>query len=179
MLHFVSKGRPSVLPGAVRFALRDLVIALTSGGLWWLDAVARARGTEGAAATILAVLAGLSAVGCGFLMHEWGHLAGALASGARVEFPAHVASLYLFKFDVVHNDRRQFLAMSYGGYIASLVAAALLVSFLPSAALSGKVGLALTALGLVAGFAAELPITLRVLRGGPLPSEGAVYVRAD
>ncbi len=167
--------RSAALRGAARFALRDAAFALASGGLWWLDAMARARGVEGAPALLLAVVAGLSAVGCGFLIHEWGHLAGALARGARVEFPASVASLFLFKFDV-RNDRRQFLAMSYGGYLGSLVAAALLVLLLPSAALSGKIGLALTALGVVGGFVAELPITFRVLRGGPLPSAGVVYV---
>jgi hypothetical protein len=176
----VSEGPAAVVRrGAARFALRDALLVLASAGLWWLDALARAQGQGGVAAVALAIAAALSAVGCGFLLHEWGHLAGALASGARVEFPDQLASLYLFRFDVAHNDRRQFLTMSYGGYLGSLVAAALLVMLLPTAALSGKIGLVLTAIGFVAGFAAELPITLRVLRGGPLPSAGPVYVRAN
>jgi hypothetical protein len=180
MLRLVSADLPpSVLRGAARFAARDAALALGSAGLWWLDATFRSGASEGVLATLLALGAGLSAAGCAFLVHEWGHLAGSLLSGARVEFPARLGSLFLFMFDVSKNDRRQFLAMSFGGYAGSLVAIALLLTLLPFEALSGKVGLAAAALGMLAIVFAELPVTVRVLRGGPLPTVGPVYVRAS
>jgi hypothetical protein len=168
-----------MLRGPLRFALRDGTIVVASALVWWRDGAARAAGEHGFAAIALGILAGLCAALCGFLLHEWGHLSGALLSGSSVEFPARLGSPFLFMFDVTQNGRRQFLAMSYGGYAASFVTLAAFVAFLPFGALSGKIALAAAALGFLTILFAELPITLRVLRGGSLPSAGIVYVGAS
>ena len=156
------------------FAARDGVIVAGTLGLWWLDGSARAQPAS-AGTVVLAVLTGLGTALCGFLMHEWGHLLGAVLARSKVEFPA-LHSLFLFKFDVLHNGRREFLAMSYGGYAASALSVLVLALVLPRDALSGLVGLGASVLGVLATVLLELPTTVRVYRGAPLPAEGVVYV---
>ncbi len=153
--------------------IRDLVLSLLSLGAFALDAALR-DASGGVVATAVAVVAGASAALVGFLVHEWGHLVGALATDSTVHFPRHVASVFLFHFDTRANDRRQFLAMSIGGFAASALVLAVLLLALPLHALSGKIALALASLGVLATVLLEVPTFVRVLRGAPLP-RGAVY----
>ena len=158
----------------VRFALRDLGIAAITAAAWGIDRQARTGKYGQAAKTVIGVSTGLLTALVGFGAHEWGHLAGALASGGVVDEPTSMTSPFLFFFDVGRSPRPAFLAMSYGGYIGTVVAAAAIATFVPRRALSGRVALAATAVGLVATFALEMPTTIRVARGGPLP-RGGVY----
>lgn len=153
-----------------RLALRDLSILAATGLLWALDASLG----DGTAATAVAVLAGTLTAVCGFLLHEWGHLAGALLVRATVHHPETVFSTFLFQFDSDRNDRRQFLGMSFGGFAASALVVALLLVFLPRDALAGQLALALTLLGVVATVVLEFPPAWRVARGAPIPT-GVVY----
>jgi membrane-associated protease RseP (regulator of RpoE activity) len=109
-----------------------------------------------------------------YLVHEWGHLLAARAAGSRVHYPERVTSTFLFFFDVGANDRRQFLAMSLGGFAASAIALPVLFVSVPPGTLSSRVALALAGAGLVATLVTELPPFFRVLRGAPLP-RGFVY----
>jgi hypothetical protein len=97
----------------VRFALRDAVFFAITAGLLALDASYADRGAIG---LVTGVLVGLFVPYVGFLVHEWGHLAGTLLSGGRAHPPESLAPFFLFFFDVETSTRRQFLAMSYGGY---------------------------------------------------------------
>ncbi|WP_028080111.1 hypothetical protein [Solimonas soli] len=124
-----------------------------------------------------AIATGLLIPLAGFLVHEWGHLLGALAARARVEYPPTPLAVFLFKFDVGRNDRRQFLAMANGGFAASLLFVALALALLRVRYHGDAIALALTALGVVATFVLEVPESLRVRRGGPLPT-GAAFVGA-
>jgi hypothetical protein len=142
---------------------RDLALLAVAALLWWADA-------RGSGSALLAVAAGVSAGVAGFLLHEWGHLAGALAAKSRVHFPDRVLAPLLFHFDTTRNDRRQFLWMSYGGYAGSLAGIALILAFAPLDRLSGRVALGLAAAGALVTFLAEVPTTVRVLRGAPLPT---------
>lgn len=128
--------------------------------------------TVGPSAVVVAVAAGLLTTLVGFFAHEWGHLLGALAAGGVVHAPRRLTSPFLFFFDVSKSDRRAFLAMSYGGYAASAVALAIIMVAVPWHALSGLTALVATSLGVLATFAIEVPTTVRVARGGPLPSGG-------
>ena len=110
-----------------------------------------------------------------FLVHEWGHLLGALASGAQVEYPRTPLTVFLFRFDVARSDRRQFLAMSNGGFIASLLLVALLLVVLRPHYRGDAIALALSALGVLATFILEVPAAWKVWRGAPLPT-GAAFV---
>lgn len=147
---------------------RDTLFFAATVGLWWLER--RSSGSTGASARALQTAAGVSAAVVGFLIHEWGHLAGALLAKSRVHYPNRILAPLLFHFDSASNDKRQFLFMSYGGYLASAVGVALIASLAPLDARSGRLALGLAGLGLVVTFVAEVPITVRVLRGAPLPT---------
>ncbi len=153
-------------------ALRDLGLLLLTLGLWRTDAALRA--SAGSGATLVAVAAGVLATVCGYLVHEWGHLLGAHAGRSLVHLPGGFASLFLFRFDSDRNTRRQFLLMSAGGFLASALVVALFVCVLPWDALSGRVALVLTGLGVLTTAALELPPAWRVWHGAPIP-RGAAY----
>ena len=152
----------------VPFALRDAAIAAATAGLWLLDA------RLGRSSRAAGVAAGLATGVVAFLTHEWGHWLGAQAAGGVVHAPGTITSPFLFHFDTERSSREQFLTMSYGGYIASAVSAVAVARFVPRWALSGKVALGFVAAGLFVTAVAEVPTTIRVLRGAPLPS-GGVY----
>ena len=122
----------------------------------------------------MSVLAGLSTGVVAFAGHEWGHALGAKLSGATIYFADRVTSLFLFFFDTAASTKNQFIAMSFGGYIASALAAVLALALLPRDQLAGQIGLAIVGLGVVATSIAEVPTTIRVARGGPMP-RGYVY----
>jgi hypothetical protein len=150
---------------------RDVLLLVLTGLVWRADAAL--RGESGALSALVGVAAGALAAIAVYLAHEWGHLLAARAAGSRVHYPERVTSTFLFFFDVGANDRRQFLAMSLGGFATSAVALPLLFASVP-AALSGWVAMGLAGAGLVATLVTELPPFLRVLRGAPLP-RGFVY----
>jgi membrane-associated protease RseP (regulator of RpoE activity) len=155
-----------------RMLVRDALLLLLTGLVWRADAAL--RGEPGALPALVGVAAGALAAIAVYLAHEWGHLLAARAAGSRVHYPERVTSTFLFFFDVGANDRRQFLAMSLGGFAASAIALPLLFESVPAGALSSWVAMGLAAAGLVATIATELPPFLRVLRGAPLP-RGFVY----
>jgi small-conductance mechanosensitive channel len=158
------------VPG--RFVARDLLVVVATAVLWRADAAL--RGDAGGVALAVGVVTGLATALVGFLAHEWGHLAGSLASGSVVHFPPGVARPLLFHFDSAANGRRQFFWMSFGGYLATVLAVGAIVALCPLDALSGRVAAGLGVAGLVVTFALEVPITWRVARGAALPT-GVAY----
>ncbi len=156
----------------LRFLLRDALVAVALLIAWRADGALRAAHAEGLFATAVAVAAGLLTTLVGFFAHEWGHLLGALWANGVVHAPRRLSSPFLFFFDVAKSDRRAFLAMSCGGYAASAMALALIMSAVPWRTLSGLTALVATSLGVLATFAIEVPTTVRVARGGPLPTGG-------
>lgn len=149
----------------MRMLLRDLLVIVATLALWrWsreLDA------SHGALALPVAMLAGASAALSGFLLHEWGHLLGALAAGSAVEYPATVRSVFLFKFGG-GNGRRAYLWMSAGGFAASLMVIAVMAFTLSFHALADWIAIALVGAGIIATFILELPPAWRVFRGAPV-----------
>lgn len=159
------------MPRFSHFAIRDLAFTALAGLTWIADR--RLRGRKGSIPTAVSLAAGVAAPTVAFLLHEWGHLAGSVVSGGVAHPAERLSSAFLFNFDCEASDRRQFLAMSAGGYIASAVGLAVILAKTPPT-LSGKLARHLAALGVVATVVLEVPTTWRVLRGGPLPS-GGVY----
>jgi hypothetical protein len=155
-------------------ARRDLGILALTLAVWRLDAAVRGGGLE----WITATLAGALTAICGYLFHEWGHLAGALMSKSEVRLPERASEIFLFNFDSDRNDARQFTTMSSGGFLASGVAIIFLSLVLPRDTLAAKISLVLVALGVIATAILEVPPFVRVLRGGPLP-RGAAFVGDD
>lgn len=155
-----------------RLLVRDVLLLLLTLLAWRADAAL--RGESGWLSVVVAVAAGTLAAVSAYIAHEWGHLLAARAAGGAVHFPEKLTSTFLFFFDVGHSDRRQFLAMSLGGFAASAIAIPVLVTSLPWGTLSTWVAFALAGAGVVATLATELPPFFRVLRGARLP-RGFVY----
>ncbi|MFN7700798.1 MAG: hypothetical protein ACK6CU_14400 [Deltaproteobacteria bacterium] len=155
----------------LRFAVRDAILLAITALALTLDASRAVHGSWGLA---LGVLTGILVPYVGFLVHEWGHLAGALLSGGRAHPPPSLASFFLFYFDVEASTRRQFLAMSYAGYLATLGVIGALALWIDPTRVSGQLSLTLSVVGIGVTLAREVPTTWRVARGGPLPA-GGVY----
>ena len=118
----------------------------------------------------------LMTVLCGYLLHEWGHLIGALLVRANVVLPRMFESPFLFRFDLHRNSRRQFTWMASGGFVSSLLLVAFLIWALPAGLLASQVALGLTGLGVLATLVIEVPEFWGVVvKGGPLPT-GAAFV---
>ncbi len=120
-------------------------------------------------------IAGILLPVCGYLVHEWGHLMGCLLSRSRVHFPSKPLAVLLFRYDTGRNDRRQFLAMFCGGFVASVAIVALYAWALQWHYLADRIALLLTSMGVLATFVLEIPEGWRVYRGGPLPT-GKAFV---
>jgi hypothetical protein len=155
-------------------ALRDSLVLAATLALW--QPVLRLDPPAGLWPQALHVLAGLLAVLCGFLLHEWGHLAGAWLARAALVLPASpLESPFLFRFNNLRNSRGQFCAMSLGGFASSLLFVAFLLLVPPRGLLASHVAQALTAIGVLATLVSEVPGLVRVMRGAPLPG-GPAYV---
>lgn len=145
--------------------LRDLAVVVATLAIWsWSRELDAAHATL---AVPVAIVAGIAAAVSGFLAHEWGHLLGALAAGGTVELPSTLRSIFLFKFGS-GNNRRQYLWMSGGGFLASILVIAVLVTALSFHALADWVAIALSGAGVIATLILELPPAWRVLRGGAI-----------
>ena len=159
-----------------KLAARDLAIVAAT-----LALVAWSHRLQEAGAALhwpVAVLGGALVAVSGYLVHEWGHLLGALSRGRRVELPPTLAAVFLFRFDSDRNDRRQFLAMSMGGFIASILVVALLAAVLDMRWWADRVAMGLVVLGVAATFILEVPGAWKVYKGAPLP-HGAAFVGGD
>ena len=97
-----------------RFLARDLLILLLVAALWW--AFADLSLGKGLLSDFVGLILGVGLGVCVFLVHEWGHLLGALGTGSQVFAPKSLQSVYLFSFDSKNNTRRQFLIMSISGF---------------------------------------------------------------
>ncbi len=151
----------------VKVFARDLVLVVATLLLWRFDE--GLRGQPGLLPAALAFATGLATGLCAYLAHEWGHWLGAGFGGARIHPPARVATVFLFNFDSDRNDRRGFVWMSSGGFLASALGVVLLLAVLPEGALATRTAGVVVALGVLATVVLELPPFFRVLRGGPLP----------
>jgi hypothetical protein len=158
--------------------VRDAAVIAATLAIWRVDAVLR-EGAQGTAALAVAALAGVMTAYSGYLVHEWGHLLGALSAGSVVHRPERVFSIFLFQFDSDRNDRRQFLRMSMGGFAASAVSIVLLTLTLPLHAWSGTIAISLVMLGVIATFILEVPVAWQVGRGAPIPRGVAYRSSAD
>lgn len=163
----------TVMKIPLKVLIRDLLLIAVSIGLLLL-----AHRLESGASTWrvpAALLAGVMLAVTGYLLHEWGHLLGALASRSVVHLPAGIGEVFLFRFDTGLNDNRQFLWMSLGGFLASGIVVYVYATQLSFTQLADQTALVLTILGVLATIVLEFPPAWRVLRGGPMPG-GVAFV---
>jgi len=137
-------------------ALSYLLLAPLSAGAGMLDDLA-------------GVVAGLAIGLATFLLHEWGHLLGALGSRSQVRLPERLGSVYLFSYDSKRNSRRQFVLMSLSGFAVTGIAVWAAYALLPDGQLATRVGRG--AVLLLASFTLvlEVPLLLWSLARPTLP----------
>lgn len=117
----------------------------------------------------LAVPAAIATGLVAFELHEWGHWLGATKAHAVITPARSLFSPFLFNFDSKANSRRQFLAMSWPGFLAT---AGFLVVFQwglpemhPATTLTRQIGWGLAAVTIII----EIPLALWTLAGGRIP----------
>ena len=148
-------------------ALRDAVFLAVTVALWQL--AARFSAGDGALADFTGLLLGLAVGAGGYLLHEWGHLAGALATRSRVAAPETIWSGFLFSFDSRKNGLQQFLVMSAGGFAATAGVVFAFYVFLPDELLASRVARGVALVGALLTAVIELPLVGYALRGRGLP----------
>ena len=151
-----------------RFALRDATLVAVALLVWWV--AAHASGGAGPWADFTGVVAGVLVGSTAFVLHEWGHLAGALDPGSVVRGNANLRSSFLFAFDAERNSLRQFLGMSLGGFLVTGLVVWAFYAFLPDDLLASRVARGLALFGVFLGVVLELPLLLFALWKGAPPA---------
>ncbi|MEE8312944.1 MAG: hypothetical protein V3R91_01385 [Myxococcota bacterium] len=151
---------------AKRFARDALIVA--AGWVVWraVDSWSVQSGGLAATATAIPVAIVLSVV-WGYLAHEWGHLAGAKISGGGVRVHG-LRSFPVFTFDTQGSSRTQFQVMGWGGNLAPWCVLALLLALVPSDAPARIALIAAVVGGTLFTNLVEVPVLLRVARGGTI-----------
>jgi hypothetical protein len=140
---------------------RDLTLIGVAILAWRLVAPL-SQGT-GPATDLIGLLLGLLLGACAFLIHEWGHLLGALASRSVVSPPTSLRSRSVFTFDPRDNTRRQLLLMSFGGFAATAAVVWGAYAGLPDEFLASRVTRGAVALLAVLGIVLEIPFLIYTL----------------
>lgn len=134
------------------WAAADTWAAASSLGIATLLAVANAI----VAATIIAGI-----------VHEWGHYVGARVAGARTQvLDKPINYFFIFQFPFEHNDRDQFLAMSWGGILAPWLPVAIVAASIPIDNASRAMLLAAFVTRAVQVGVFEVPVAGRARKGG-------------
>jgi membrane protein YdbS with pleckstrin-like domain len=156
-----------------KFALRDLILLALCVLMWQINMSAFAS-TNLFIAIVCGTLTVVITVLTSYEGHEWGHLTGAVATGAVVHAPRQLIHQFLFHFDGKQNSRQQFVGMSIGGLAASVAVLILLLQVLPLSTWSAKIALGIIIFGIIVTFLREVPEAWRVHRGTITP-QGPVY----
>jgi hypothetical protein len=150
-----------------KLAARDFTIVASAAALWWL--LAGSSAGDGLLADLSGFVAGVGFGASAYLIHEWGHIAGAVASGGIVHPGPGLHSPSVFRFDTEHSSRAQFLWMSLGGFVATggLLCSAYVL--LPDGLLATRLARGIVAFLAMLGVVLELPLVLYSLVTGKLP----------
>ena len=161
----------------LRFAARDVSILAISVGLWWL--LAERSSGVGVVADFAGVAAGLLLGVCAYLLHEWGHLLGALVTRSRLKVAQSLRAAFIFSFDSKENSLAQFLVMSFSGFAATAAVVWAYYVYLPEGLLATRVARGVVLLLAFGGLAVEFPLVLFALRKRAIPRVAAVPVRGS
>jgi len=159
-----------------KLAGRDALLIALALGVWWLLA-GRSVG-HGVVADFAGVLAGGMLGVVAFLLHEWGHWLGGLATRSRMQPARSLGSRFLFSYDARGNSLSQFLVMSLGGFA---VTAALVWAYqvhLPDGLLATRVARGASLFLAFLGVTLELPLVFVAVWRGAVPAEATVKLAA-
>lgn len=146
---------------------RDLAIIGLTAWIWHLAAGASAD--AGFRGDFAGVIAGVTIGVCGYLLHEWGHLLGAAIAGSAVQPGRSLASGFLFSFDSQTNTRRQFVALSLGGWLATALVLWGVYALLPEGLFASRVARGVVAGNVLLVVLIEIPLVVYALITGHVP----------
>ena len=150
-----------------RLAARDLAIVGAAVLVWRLGAQFSAA--DGALADFVGVAVGLLGGVCIFVLHEWGHLLGAFATGSAIRAPRTLATPFLFSFDSRRNSRRQFLVMSFAGWAATGACVWAAYALLPAGLFAARVARGVVIANALLVLVIEVPLVAFSLLTGRIP----------
>ncbi len=150
-----------------------IAVGLVCGHLWLSDGVGWLSGS------LVAVLAFIACYALCYIVHEWGHYLGALATGIQMPLAPYKGA-FLGQFHIDDYNRRQYLWLSWGGDIGHLlVTLAALVLY----ASFGGFTLAAFAVGGVAfsiqSLAVDQPVIWKVTFGADIKEAAAAGTSAQ
>jgi hypothetical protein len=151
----------------VKLFARDLAIVLTIVTLWVLGASFSAA--DGPVADLTGLLLGAALGACALPLHEWGHFLGGLASRSAMRPAESLRKLFAFSFSSQLNSQRQFLAMSFGGWVGTAAAVWVAYGLLPSELLASRVARGMTLLSVLLVVVTEVPLLVRAFWTGRIP----------
>jgi len=150
-----------------KLAVRDGIIVGVAAALWW--AFAESSAGSGLLADLTGLIVGFGLGASAYLFHEWGHIAGAAASGGVLRPGAGLHSVSNFQFDTEQSTRAQFLWMSLGGFIATGLFLWGYYVLLPDGLLATRVARGSIAFLTLLGLTLELPLVLYSLVTNKIP----------
>jgi len=146
---------------------RDLTLVAAAVALWWLASGFSAG--DGPVGDLTGLLAGAALGACALPLHEWGHFLGAVASQSHMQPAESLRKVFSFSFDSRVNSQRQFLAMSFGGWVGTAAAAWVAYGVLPSDLLASHVARGMTLLSVLLVVVTEVPLLVRAFWTGRIP----------
>ena len=151
----------------LRFAKRDAAIVALTVLAWW--GLAGRSAAETPLGDFLGFLVGAAFGASVYLVHEWGHALGAMATGGVLHPPTSLGQLSLFSFDSKRNSKGTFVVMSLGGFAVTACAVWLVYGALPEGLFATRVARGATlALASLTVFV-EVPILFLGLLRSELP----------
>jgi len=144
------------------FAIRDLVIVVAAITLWISNGITPLTG-------VLAIACGILTGLCALQFHEWGHIWGALRSGADIYPPPHWWYPFIFSLDHTTNTREQFLYVSLPAFAATAIYITAFWLWLPREQLAGQTAVVMGSITASLTVIIEFPLFARVYFGGSLP----------
>jgi hypothetical protein len=146
---------------------RDAAIVAAAVLLWQLGA--RYSNGAGPLSDFTGLVLGVALGVCTLPVHEWGHLAGALATRSAVRPGESLRGLFVFSFDSQRNSQAQFLTMTFGGWLGTAAAVWVAYGLLPSELLATRVARGMTLLSVALVVVTEIPLVARALWTGRIP----------
>jgi len=154
-------------PTFIQLAARDSVIVATTALMWHY--LAPYSIGAGAVADFAGVVTGAALALCAHLAHEWGHIFGGWIGKSQMQPGVSLKTLSLFLYSSSGNSRRQFMLMSFSGFLATALGVGFFYGVLPDDALATRIARGYSTVQVLLALVLELPLVIWALLAKSLP----------
>lgn len=149
------------------FAARDAAVILATYIVWTM--FSHHTVGSGALADFTGIaIGGLLAISL-HLVHEWGHCLGGFAGRSKMIPGDNMRSAFIFVFNSTENDKKQFLLMSFSGFLGTALVVWFSFYVLPDDQLASRIARGFAVLQVVLAIVIEVPLVVWALVGKGLP----------